>query len=99
MKSDSSRITFDQRKHFSSVRMQQGRVQVDADWNEQGDIATHRVETEASDVIGLCGGPLHYPAFHIVGRSKMLLSSFPPKSKTSQGTKSRWSLRPSRFSD
>lgn len=66
MKSDSSRFTFDQRKHFSSVRMQQGRVQVDADWNEQSDIATHRVETEALDVIGPCGAPQHYPAFHIV---------------------------------
>lgn len=66
MKSDSSRFTFDPRKHFSSVRMQQGRVQIDADGNEQSDIFTHRVETEAGDVIGLCGGPIHDPAFHIV---------------------------------
>ncbi|MCM3902994.1 MAG: right-handed parallel beta-helix repeat-containing protein [Pyrinomonadaceae bacterium] len=66
MKNDSSRNTFDANKHFSSVRMQQGRVQVDADWNEECDIITHRVDTETSDVIGLCGGPLHYPAFHIV---------------------------------
>jgi hypothetical protein len=66
MKNDSSRNTFDARKHFSGVRMQQGRAQLDADWNEQGDILTHRVETEALDIIGLCGGPLHYAAFHIV---------------------------------
>ncbi|MDX6382648.1 MAG: hypothetical protein QOK48_221, partial [Blastocatellia bacterium] len=66
MKSDSSRITFDPRKHFSSVRMQQGRVQIDADGNEQSDIFVHRVSTEAGDVIGLCGGPIHDPAFHIV---------------------------------
>ena len=66
MKNDSSRNTFDPRKHFSSVRMQQGRVQVDADWNEACDIIAHRIETEATDVIGPCGGPMHNPAFHIV---------------------------------
>jgi len=66
MKSDYSRTTFDPRKHFSSVRMQQGRVQVDADSNEQIDIVNHRVEVEGIDVIGVCGAPMHYPAFHIV---------------------------------
>lgn len=66
MKSDYSRITFDERKHFSSVRMQQGRVQIDADSNEQIDIVNHRFKTETGDVVGLCGAPLHFPAFHIV---------------------------------
>ncbi len=66
MKSDYSRTTFDPRKHFSSVRMQQGRVQVDADSNEEIDIINHRVEVEAIDVIGVCGAPMHFPAFHIV---------------------------------
>lgn len=66
MKSDLSRDTFRVAKHFKRVLMQQGRVQVDADWNEQGDIVTHRIEREAADVIGGCGGPLHDPAFHIV---------------------------------
>jgi hypothetical protein len=66
MKSDSSRDTFDARKHYSGVRMQQGRVQVDADWNEQHEIVAHRVRTEAADLIGRCGGPLHHAAFHIV---------------------------------
>jgi uncharacterized protein DUF6519 len=66
MKSDCSRDTFDPRKHFSSVRMQQGRVQLDADWNEQHDIIVHRVRAEAADIVGWCGGPLHHAAFHIV---------------------------------
>ena len=35
MKSDKSRDTFHPEKHFSSVRLQQGRVLTDADWNEQ----------------------------------------------------------------
>jgi hypothetical protein len=72
MKNDASRNTFDARKHFSSVRMQQGRVQIDADGNEQSDIVNYRVETEARDVIGLCGAPMHYPAFHIVGALNQL---------------------------
>ncbi|HEV3468472.1 MAG TPA: DUF6519 domain-containing protein, partial [Pyrinomonadaceae bacterium] len=66
MKNDSSRNTFDARRHFSGVRMQQGRVQLDADWNEQSDIIAHRAETAAADLVGPCGGPLHAAAFHVV---------------------------------
>jgi hypothetical protein len=55
MKGDFTRLTFAPEKHYSSVRMQQGRVQLDADWNEQLDIAAHRVETETIDVIGAVG--------------------------------------------
>ncbi|MCB0084685.1 MAG: hypothetical protein KDE47_27280, partial [Caldilineaceae bacterium] len=57
MKGDFSRSTFRREKHYSSVRTQQGRVQVDADWNEQVDIMAHREDTTRRDVIGLCGGP------------------------------------------
>jgi len=35
LKSDITRSTFDPTKRYTGVRMQQGRVQVDADWNEQ----------------------------------------------------------------
>ncbi len=48
MKGDFSRLTFDPRKNFSSVLMQQGRVQLDADWNEQGAILLHYVRTLAA---------------------------------------------------
>ena len=34
MSFDLSRIRFDHRKDFLGVIMQQGRVQLDADWNE-----------------------------------------------------------------
>ena len=66
MKKDSSRDTFKASKHYSRVLMQQGRVQVDADWNEQGDIIGHRVETADYDTIGQCGAPIHDSGFHIV---------------------------------
>ena len=65
MKKDASRDTFQARKHYSRVLMQQGRVQLDADWNEQGDIVGHRIETEAYDVIGKCGAPMHDAGFGI----------------------------------
>ena len=55
MKGDFTRLTFAREKHYSSVRMQQGRVQLDADWNEQLDIAAHRVEAETVDVVGATG--------------------------------------------
>jgi hypothetical protein len=57
MMGDISRKTFDPRKHYSGVLQQQGRVQVDADWNEQLAIQHHRTETESRDVIGQCGVP------------------------------------------
>jgi len=65
MKNDITRNTFDAVKHFSRVLMQQGRVTLDADWNEQSDITAHRTETEARDVIGPCGAPKHNPGFKI----------------------------------
>nr|MDJ0511562.1 DUF6519 domain-containing protein [Crocosphaera sp.] len=50
MKGDITRLTFDPKKHYTSVRMQQGRLQLDADWNEQVDIENHlrRAQIQAS---------------------------------------------------
>lgn len=66
MKGDFTRSTFRPHKHYSGVRMQQGRVQLDADWNENLDILLHRIETESIDVIGECGVPIHNAAFGVV---------------------------------
>lgn len=66
MKGDFSRSTFNPDKHYRGVRMQQGRVQLDADWNENLDILLHRIETESIDVIGECGVPVHDAAFGVV---------------------------------
>ena len=57
MKADLTRSTFRPHRHYSGVRMQQGRVQLDADWNEQLDIDAHLENTTRRDVIGLCGAP------------------------------------------
>src|ERR1043166_7142877 len=57
MAGDFSRNTFDPSRHFSGVLMQQGRVLVDAEWNEQVAIQQHRDHTQTRDVIGRCGTP------------------------------------------
>jgi Family of unknown function (DUF6519) len=54
---DFTRDTFDPLKHFSRVLMQQGRVQLDADWNEQTSILLHYLRALAADLIGAHGGP------------------------------------------
>jgi len=57
MKGDFTRYTFDRTRHFSRVLMQQGRVQLDADWNEQAAILLHYLRALAADMIGPFGGP------------------------------------------
>lgn len=72
MKSDLTRFTFDQAKHYRAVQQQQGRVQLDADWNEQLDITGHRIETESIDSIGRCGAPLHDDGFRLIATAAAL---------------------------
>ena len=57
MKGDFSRNSFDPNKHYRSVRMQQGRVQMDADWNEQIDITDNRDRLFTEDFLGDAVGP------------------------------------------
>lgn len=65
MKGDFSRFTFDPRKRYTRVLKQQGRVDLDADWNEAVEILTRRDRTEAIDVIGRCGVPTHGGGFKV----------------------------------
>jgi hypothetical protein len=57
MPGDVSRSTFSKLRHYRAVRKQQGRVGIDADWNEQADITAHRFDTEALDLVGRYGVP------------------------------------------
>jgi hypothetical protein len=57
MKSDITRLTYRRHHHHRDVRLQQGRVLLDADWNEQIDIQAHLDETTNVDVIGQVGAP------------------------------------------
>ena len=63
MKADLTRNSFHPFKHYIRVLMQQGRVQLDADWNEQAAILLHYLEALAADLIGPHGGPSMQPGF------------------------------------
>lgn len=69
MKGDFSRDNFDPKKHYSAVLMQQGRVQLDADWNEQQATHQYRIETATQDLIGGNGTPDYQPGFDIIADS------------------------------
>jgi hypothetical protein len=57
MKADLTRTTFSPFKHFARVIMQQGRVELDADWNEQAAILLHALRAVTADLVGPQGGP------------------------------------------
>ncbi len=62
MSSDISRQRFNPTNDFSSVLTQQGRVQLDADWNEWNEILDRHWRSETIDIIGRCVVPLETPA-------------------------------------
>lgn len=66
MKGDFTKNTYARRKHYAGVLMQQGRVELDADWNEQNDIVAHREGTTTLDTIGASGAPIHDAGFAVV---------------------------------
>ena len=68
MKADLTRSTDRPDQHYRAVRMQQGRVQLDAEWNEQQDILNRRIETEAVDSLGAGAAvPLDAAGFLLTG--------------------------------
>ena len=66
MKNDITRDTFDRLNHFSRVLMQQGRVQLDADWNEQVSILLNYLQTMMVDLVGPGAGPLDACGFGLL---------------------------------
>jgi hypothetical protein len=66
MSSDISRQRFDSAKDFAAVLMQQGRVLLDADWNEWVEILDRHLRAETMDIIGRATVPKETPhAFEI----------------------------------
>jgi hypothetical protein len=76
MKGDFTRDTFDPVKDYSRVLLQQGRVQLDSDWNEQVAILLHLLRSLAADVIGPYGGPGFQIGFGESGRNTDLTVGF-----------------------
>jgi hypothetical protein len=66
MTADITRDTHRPGLGYSSVRLQQGRVQIDADWNEAEDIALRRDRVAARDIVGPSGVPEEAPGFALI---------------------------------
>lgn len=66
MKGDFTRRTDDPSRDYSRVLKQQGRVDLDADWNEQMEIGVRRDRTRSRDVIGRTGVPRDGGGFRVV---------------------------------
>ena len=63
---DISRDSFDPMRGFSRVVKQQGRVELDADWNEQASIMLRTLRTMMVDLTGPHGGPVGQCAFRLL---------------------------------
>jgi hypothetical protein len=67
MSGDYSRKRFNPEKHYQGVLRQQGRVDLDADWNEYVDLQDRRWRAETIDVVGRCGVPAETPEGFKIG--------------------------------
>jgi hypothetical protein len=77
MSGDYSRKTFKSRHNYSGVLMQQGRVQLDADWNEQIAISLRRQLAQTVDTIGRAVVPMETPDGFKLELNAGVLSIFP----------------------
>ncbi|MGD8649765.1 MAG: DUF6519 domain-containing protein, partial [Desulfobacterales bacterium] len=67
MGGDYTRFTFKANNDYSGVWKQQGRVSLDADWNEMAEIEDRRWRSETMDIIGRCVVPATTPnAFRVI---------------------------------
>lgn len=97
MKGDFSRDTFDPTKHFSRVLLQQGRVLLDSDWNEQTSALLHYLRTLAADLIGAHGGPQRECGFAILTRDNLPSACSPPTPDTERADLLRNLTMPGNF--
>ncbi len=85
MKGDFTRFTFEPRKRYTSVLMQQGRLQLDADWNEQIGIQNYLQQRQAQDMIGEAAGtPATESGFQILPTPLPESAANPPTPKNAQ---------------
>src|SRR5919109_2012135 len=71
---DYTRFTFDPADDHSGVLMQQGRVMLDADFNELADIIDRRFRATTMDTIGRCTVPRETPEGFLIQISGGTLS-------------------------
>lgn len=71
---DLSRIRFDARKDFLGVLMQQGRVQLDSDWNDWVAQLGRRIQAGALDTFGAAAVPRETPDGFLIEAANATLS-------------------------
>ena len=72
MQGDFTKLTFHPKQRDSRIYLQQGRVQLDADWNNQVDLFTHALRQGICDLVGDYGAPSSNPGFDIVITAELL---------------------------
>lgn len=72
MQGDFTRLPFDPSRRDSRIYLQQGRVQLDADWNTQVDMITHYLRSGIRDLMGEHGAPAADPGFNITVTTELL---------------------------
>ena len=77
MKGDFSRVRYAPEKHYTRVLKQQGRVDLDSDWNEQSLIFDRLDRKKAIDIIGQCGVPKKGGGFKILANTLLNDVVFP----------------------
>jgi hypothetical protein len=65
MRADTTRDSHRPAQHYRHVLQQQGRVGLDAEWNEQRSIDDHLRHTALADVLGDAAGPIGEAAFEL----------------------------------
>lgn len=70
MKGDFTRDRFDPARNYTAVLNQQGRVTLDADWNEQASIQQHLMRTMIVDLMGPAAGPVDACGFGLADGKK-----------------------------
>lgn len=81
MKADISRDSFDSNNNFQRVLLQQGRVLLDSDWNEQVAILLRQRQLLARGIFGSYAAPPHHPGYEVVGNQDTTENNF-DKTKT-----------------
>lgn len=61
-------------RQTAALLMQQGRVQLDADWNAQAELADWRLSGAIADILGASGAPAADPGFEVRPRERLEFS-------------------------
>jgi hypothetical protein len=69
MGSDKARVSYNPSRQYRSVVMQQGRVTLEADWNEAQQITSEQTRLEALDFVGPTGTPDNGYAISLINSS------------------------------